>query len=97
MKSFTKYILLTTTLGLLVGCTRTVVVPDLQTVYKEVTVERTAAPPPGTVQYVWEEPMADVVDVPPGLDPEGVYYRPGHQEVLEVRQGKWKHYRGPQD
>lgn len=79
------------------GCTRTIMVPDVKTVYKEVVVERQSPPPPGTVQYVWEEPMADVVDIPPGLDPEGIYYRPGHQEVLEVRQGRWKHYRGPQE
>jgi len=48
---------------------------------------------PGIVEYIWEEPMVDVVDVPPGLDPEGHYYRPAHQEVIEVRQGRWKYYR----
>lgn len=48
---------------------------------------------PGAVDFIWEEPMVDVVDVPPGLDPEGTYYRPGHQETVEVRQGKWKYYR----
>ncbi len=47
---------------------------------------------PGTVQEVWEEPMVDVIDVPPGLDPEGTYYRPGHQEVVEIRQGRWQYY-----
>ena len=46
---------------------------------------------PGAVEYVWEEPMVDVVDVPPGLDPEGHYYRPGHQEVVEIRQGRWRY------
>ena len=50
------------------------------------------AVPPGTVQYVWEEPMIDVVDVPPGLDPDNIYYRPAHQEVVEIRQGRWKYY-----
>lgn len=48
---------------------------------------------PGVVQYVWEEPMVDVIDVPPGLDPEGHYYRPSHQEVVEIRQGRWQYYR----
>ena len=48
---------------------------------------------PGAVQYVWEEPMVDVVDVPPGLDPEGHYYRPAHQEVVEIRQGRYKYYK----
>ena len=51
---------------------------------------------PGVVEYIWEEPMVDVVDVPPGLDPEGHYYRPGHQEVVEIRQGRWKYYRQPE-
>ncbi len=50
----------------------------------------------GVVEYVWEEPMVDVVDVPPGLDAEGVYYRPGHQEVVEIRQGRWQYYPRPQ-
>ena len=50
------------------------------------------AQPPGTAQYVWEEPMIDVIDVPPGLDPDGIYYRPAHQEVVEIRQGRWKYY-----
>lgn len=45
----------------------------------------------GVVTYIWEEPMTDVVDVPPGLDPEGHYYRRAHQAVVEVRQGKWKY------
>ena len=48
---------------------------------------------PGVVEYAWEEPMIDVIDVPPGLDPEGHYYRPGHQEVVEIRQGRWRYYR----
>ena len=46
----------------------------------------------GVEQSIWEEPMIDVIDVPPGLDPEGHYYRPGHQEVVEIRQGRWKYY-----
>ena len=50
---------------------------------------------PGVVEYVWEEPMVDVVDVPAGLDPEGHYYRPAHEEIVEIRQGRWKYYRQP--
>lgn len=46
--------------------------------------------PEGVEDYIWEEPMVDVVEVPPGLDPEGHYYRPGHQEVVEIRQGRWR-------
>jgi hypothetical protein len=42
-----------------------------------------------------EEPMVDVVEVPPGLDPEGHYYRPAHEEVVEIRQGRWQYYKKP--
>lgn len=53
--------------------------------------------PPGVVEYVWEEPIVDVIDVPPGLDPEGHYYRPAHQEVVQIRQGRWVYHRKPED
>ncbi|MGI6681231.1 MAG: hypothetical protein ACOX3T_07115 [Bdellovibrionota bacterium] len=52
---------------------------------------------PAVVDYIWEEPMVDVVKVPPGLDPEGIYYRPEHKEVIEIRQGKWQYYKKPQE
>jgi len=58
----------------------------------EVTTTVVHEEAPGVVQEVWEEPMVDVIDVPPGLDPEGTYYRPGHQEVVEIRQGRWQYY-----
>lgn len=47
---------------------------------------------PGVVEYTWEEPMVDVVEVPPGLDPEGHYYRPSHKQLREIRQGRWQRY-----
>jgi uncharacterized lipoprotein YmbA len=47
------------------------------------------------VESAWEEPMVDMVEVPPGLDPEGIYYRPAHSEVVEIRQGRWQYYRKP--
>jgi hypothetical protein len=50
---------------------------------------------PGVVESTWEEQMVDVVEVPPGLDPEGHYYRPAHDEVVEIRQGRWQYYRKP--
>jgi len=57
----------------------------------EIAVARESIP--GVVEYIWEEPMVDTVDVPPGLDPEGHYYRPAHQEVVEIKQGRWKYHR----
>ena len=56
-----------------------------------IRVEQT---PDGVADYVWEEPMVDAVDVPPGLDPDGIYYRPGHKEIVEIRQGRWKMHQG---
>lgn len=52
-------------------------------------------PDPGAVEFIYEPPMVDVIDIPPGYDPEGTYYRPAHQEVVEIRQGRWKYYKDP--
>ena len=59
------------------------------------TIEYQVRNVPGVVEYSWEEPMVDVVEVPPGLDPEGHYYRPAHEEVVEIRQGRWQYYKKP--
>ena len=59
----------------------------------QVYIQEPVRTAPGVVEYVWEEPMVDVVEIPPGLDPEGVYYRPAHQSIVEIRQGRWKHYK----
>ena len=64
---------------------------DSQVVDNNQYVVAPATPPPGVVQYCWEEPMVDVVEVPAGLDPQGVYYRPQHQQVVEIRQGRWRY------
>jgi hypothetical protein len=48
----------------------------------------------GTMEFVWEEPMVDVIDVPPGYDPEGHYYRPAHRALREVQQGQYRYLRG---
>jgi hypothetical protein len=74
------------------GCTTTRVVRNAGTSYTEPAYSKNTTPP-GAYEYIWEEPMIDVIDVPPGLDPEGHYYRQGHQSVVEVRQGRWKYYR----
>ena len=78
----------------LMGCSAKPPPPEIQTPPTPVVQ---VIQPPGVVEYVWEEPMIDVVDVPPGLDPEGTYYRQGHQAIYEVRQGRWQYYRKPQD
>ena len=55
--------------------------------------ERYVPADPGAVEFVYEPPIVDVIDVPPGLDPEGIYYRPAHQTIVEVKQGRWQYYR----
>ena len=79
-----------TVLALLTGCAAGSGSVEVREVIAD---QRYARQVPGAAEYVWEEPMIDVVDVPPGLDPEGNYYRPGHQAVVEVRQGRWRYYR----
>jgi len=44
----------------------------------------------GVVQYCWEEPIAVIEKVRPGVDFRGEYYRPSHQAVRKVRAGKWR-------
>lgn len=46
---------------------------------------------PGVQTFAWEEPMVDVVEVPAGLDPQGIYYRPQHEQIVEIRQGRWQY------
>ena len=58
-----------------------------------VVQERYVPADPGAVEFVYEPPIVDVIDIPPGLDPEGIYYRPAHQTVVEIKQGRWQYYR----
>ncbi len=61
-----------------------------QNVVREVIIEKPIyTKAPGVQEGVWEEPMVDSVTVPPGLDPEGQYYRPEHDTIVEIRQGRW--------
>jgi hypothetical protein len=92
MKTVGRYILLGGVVvaagGVTSGCSSPAPAP-------QPIVEYQVKEAPGVVEYVWEEPMVDIVDVPPGLDPEGHYYRPAHQEVTEIRQGRWQYYKRP--
>lgn len=69
---------------------------DVSAAFNDISIDPNTSPTPkGVVESVWEEPMVDVIEVPPGLDAEGVYYRPAHREVVEVRQGRWQYYKQP--
>jgi hypothetical protein len=59
-------------------------------VVREVVNELEKEPVPGTVEDVYVEPMYDTVRVPGQLDPNGVYYRPSHKTIYEIRPGKFQ-------
>lgn len=87
MKTFSRFLKVTvwlTLLGMISACTSARPVAENQKVVETITIKD-----PGSEEYVWEPPMVDQVEVPPGLDPEGHYYRPSHEEVVEIRQGRW--------
>ena len=88
-------------LGTLTGCTTVyrnngAAMGDISAAFNDISIDPGTSPAQrGVVESVWEEPMVDVVEVPPGLDSEGVYYRPAHREVVEIRQGRWQYYKQP--
>ncbi len=87
-------------LPVLTGCTTVYrngnAMGDVTEAFNDISIDPNLSPArSGVVESVWEEPMVDVVEVPPGLDAEGIYYRPAHHEVVEVRQGRWQYYKQP--
>lgn len=54
-------------------------------------------PIPGTVNREWAEPMVDQVRVPGQLDPEGNYYRPSHDAIVEIRPKRYQQVEFPPD
>lgn len=93
----TKTIFISALLFLLVGCSSTVRQQSSQALEIKNNDRQYLKEDPAVVDYIWEEPMVDVIQVPPGLDPEGIYYRPQHKEVIEIRPGKWQYYKKPQN
>jgi hypothetical protein len=55
------------------------------------TVRETTRHIPGVVEGIVDTQMVDEVDMPPALDPEGVYYRPAHKTLVEVRPGRYRY------
>ncbi|HMO19056.1 MAG TPA: hypothetical protein PKA63_13195 [Oligoflexia bacterium] len=52
-------------------------------------------PVPGTVHGPWAEAMYQDVEVPGAIDKKGVYYRPPHRTVVEVRKEKYQRAQYP--
>lgn len=57
-------------------------------VVRQTTAELEREPVPGTETGVWVEPIYNTVRVPAQLDPSGMYYRPSHNAVVEIRPGR---------
>ncbi len=72
--------------------------PEMQTVVNyESQSELDKEPVPGTVRDVWVEPMHDIVRVPGQIDPDQVYYRQGHETIVEIRPGRVQVVEFPED
>ncbi len=72
------------------SCAREQPQPETIVVVDRFVESRPAPPPPGTVQYCWEEPIVDREEVAPGLNTKGDWYNPAHTVVKKVRQGRWR-------
>lgn len=64
---------------------------------EEIPIPVRENPVPGTVNQVWAEPMVDQIKVPAQLDKNGIYYRPAHQTLVEIRQEKYQQVEHPKD
>lgn len=64
---------------------------------QEIPLDVPENPVPGTVTNLWAEPMVNQIEVPGQLDPNGIYYRPPHQAIVEIRQGRYQKEEFPGD
>ncbi len=64
---------------------------------REIPLNVTENPVPGTVNKLWKEPMYNQVQVPAQLDPNGIYYRPAHNTIVEIRKDKFQKVEFPED
>ena len=80
------------------GCTQTVSRGETTTVVvREPINELERERVPGTVDDAWAEPMIDTIRVPGQLDPNGIYYRPSHETVVEIRPGRYQKVEYPEE
>ena len=79
-----------------VGCSRAIEYGETKTVIvRQEISELEKEEVPGTQHDVWVEPMPEYVRVPSQIDPHGVYYRKGHNTLVEGRPGKYQHVQFP--
>ena len=92
----TKLILTILVCGSLSGCSvissfcEETPTPTRTVVSKRVVVQENVR---GTVTKTWAEPMNDTIKVQGQIDPSNTYYIAPHQEVVEIRDGKYSETR----
>ena len=75
----------------LFGCAHNIQRGETKTIIvRETANELDKQPVPGTQTEPWVEPMPEVVRTPAAIDRKGVYFRPAHNEIVEVRPEKFQ-------
>lgn len=64
---------------------------------QEIQLNVTENAVPGTVNKLWSEPMYNQVEIPAQLDSNGIYYRPAHNTIVEIRKDKYQKTEFPLD
>lgn len=90
-----KFSFLVLLLGALYGCSSSSsdkaseLPPEPLIIKKIEVVSEPAAEPEGVEPYCWEEPLVVKEKIRAGLDYKGHFYRPAHNTLRKVRQGRW--------
>lgn len=90
-----RYLLLA--IMMLSACSRQVQVGTSKTVVMRQTInELEKERVPGTHEDPWQEALYDTVRVPGAIDAKGIYYRPSHNTVYEIRPEKYQRVQYPE-
>ena len=97
-KNMVKKIITISIISFLSSCSATKVqTGTVQTVVSQQRInELQRDPVPGTHLQPWQETYYDYVRVPGAIDPKGLYYRPSHKMVYEIRPGKYQKVQYPE-
>ena len=97
-KKLVKTIAITLIMFFISSCAATKVqTGSVQTVVSQQRInELQKDPVPGTHLQPWQETYYDYVRVPGAIDPKGLYYRPSHKMVYEIRPGKYQKVQYPE-
>ena len=98
MKRIVKRTAVISMIFFLCSCSTTKVqTGSVQTVVSQQRInELQRDPVPGTHLQPWQETYYDYIRVPGAIDPKGIYYRPSHKTVYEIRPGKYQKVQYPE-